>query len=168
MNQENCPCSSGKFYDECCGPFHLGHAKPQTAAQLMRARYTAYATANVDYLHNTAGPRVQKDFDPVNTKNWSQSAIWTGLEIIKETLGGPNDDTGVVEFTAHYTVKEKPFDHHEVANFAKINGAWHFMDGRIQGTDPIRREAPKVGRNDPCPCGSGKKFKKCCAGNNGE
>jgi preprotein translocase subunit SecA len=32
--------------------------------------------------------------------------------------------------------------------------------GRRQGT--IRREAPKVGRNDPCPCGSGKKYKKCC------
>ena len=28
--------------------------------------------------------------------------------------------------------------------------------------EPIRREEPKVGRNDPCPCGSGKKYKKCC------
>jgi uncharacterized protein len=28
--------------------------------------------------------------------------------------------------------------------------------------EPVRREAPKVGRNDPCPCGSGKKFKRCC------
>lgn len=27
---------------------------------------------------------------------------------------------------------------------------------------PLRREAPKVGRNDPCPCGSGRKFKQCC------
>lgn len=27
---------------------------------------------------------------------------------------------------------------------------------------PITRQAPKVGRNDPCPCGSQKKFKKCC------
>ncbi len=27
---------------------------------------------------------------------------------------------------------------------------------------PIRRDAPKIGRNDPCPCGSGKKYKKCC------
>jgi hypothetical protein len=26
----------------------------------------------------------------------------------------------------------------------------------------VRRESPKVGRNDPCPCGSGKKYKKCC------
>ncbi|GEK47354.1 preprotein translocase subunit SecA [Halomonas pacifica] len=31
------------------------------------------------------------------------------------------------------------------------------VDGR-----PVRREGPKVGRNDPCPCGSGKKFKQCC------
>jgi hypothetical protein len=31
-------------------------------------------------------------------------------------------------------------------------------------TAPIRRDGPKVGRNDPCPCGSGKKYKKCCGG----
>lgn len=31
--------------------------------------------------------------------------------------------------------------------------------------DPYVRSAPKTGRNDPCPCGSGKKFKKCCGGN---
>ena len=30
--------------------------------------------------------------------------------------------------------------------------------------EPVRHDAPKVGRNDPCPCGSGKKFKKCCGG----
>ena len=30
------------------------------------------------------------------------------------------------------------------------------------GTAPVNENQPKVGRNDPCPCGSGKKFKKCC------
>lgn len=35
----------------------------------------------------------------------------------------------------------------------------HFYSGSHQ---PIQRETPKVGRNDPCPCGSGKKYKKCC------
>ena len=43
-------------------------------------------------------------------------------------------------------------------------------EGRPQGeaapvVKPIVREAPKVGRNDPCPCGSGKKYKKCCGVN---
>ncbi|MFR3635689.1 MAG: SEC-C metal-binding domain-containing protein, partial [Sutterella sp.] len=27
---------------------------------------------------------------------------------------------------------------------------------------PVRNESPKIGRNDPCPCGSGKKYKQCC------
>ena len=31
--------------------------------------------------------------------------------------------------------------------------------------DPVKRDAPKVGRNDPCPCGSGKKYKHCCGRN---
>ena len=34
--------------------------------------------------------------------------------------------------------------------------------GQGAAVKPLRRKAPKVGRNDPCPCGSGKKYKKCC------
>ncbi|MFA5243649.1 MAG: UPF0149 family protein [Sulfuricella sp.] len=37
-----------------------------------------------------------------------------------------------------------------------------FWVARRSTPETIRREAPKVGRNDPCPCGSGKKFKQCC------
>ena len=41
------------------------------------------------------------------------------------------------------------------------------IDGRRPGErlGPVVREQPKVGRNEPCPCGSGKKFKKCCGRN---
>ena len=38
-------------------------------------------------------------------------------------------------------------------------------DGEETKQMPIRRDAPKIGRNDPCPCGSGKKYKKCCGRN---
>ncbi len=34
--------------------------------------------------------------------------------------------------------------------------------GENGGRSPVKRKAPKVGRNDPCPCGSGKKYKRCC------
>jgi preprotein translocase subunit SecA len=40
-----------------------------------------------------------------------------------------------------------------------------YTDGDDWGDESVqtvRRESPKVGRNDPCPCGSGKKYKKCC------
>ena len=47
--------------------------------------------------------------------------------------------------------------------FEKENGEWKFLDARGISVGTYRREEPKTGRNDPCPCGSGKKFKKCCA-----
>jgi SEC-C motif-containing protein len=51
-------------------------------------------------------------------------------------------------------------DHHERSEFKKRDGQWYFMDGKLV-QEPVRA-ADKVGRNDPCPCGSGKKYKKCC------
>ncbi|HHW13378.1 MAG TPA: hypothetical protein GXX28_00395, partial [Firmicutes bacterium] len=35
-------------------------------------------------------------------------------------------------------------------------------EGTVDGTRPVHKQ--KIGRNDPCPCGSGKKYKKCCLG----
>ena len=37
------------------------------------------------------------------------------------------------------------------------------LPAEYEVVDPIHRTEPKVGRNDPCPCGSGKKYKKCCS-----
>jgi uncharacterized protein len=46
---------------------------------------------------------------------------------------------------------------------AAIPHIWKFWQPlRKSAVSTVQREAPKVGRNDPCPCGSGKKFKKCC------
>ena len=129
----------------------------------MRSRYTAYTRADLDYLYNSSGPAVRKDFDMASTRKWAESATWHGLEIIATHEGGDNDSRGVVEFVAHYEVAENMCDHHEIAEFGRSEGVWRFLDGRVIGPEPLRREEPKVGRNDPCPCGSGKKHKKCCS-----
>lgn len=157
-----CPCGSGLSYSACCESFIIGKAKPQTAVALMRSRYCAYARGAVDYLYRTSGPKVQKEFDAESSRKWAESATWTGIEILNTNGGGEEDTVGSVEFIAHYTVNNTSFDHHELADFLKIDGEWRFIDGKIFGPDPIRREHPKIGRNDPCPCGSGKKYKKCC------
>lgn len=34
--------------------------------------------------------------------------------------------------------------------------------GEVQKIETVKRDGPKIGRNEPCPCGSGKKYKKCC------
>ena len=50
----------------------------------------------------------------------------------------------------------------EKAEFQRTNGAWIYTRALRQGPAPVRAAGPKVGRNDPCPCGSGKKHKHCC------
>ena len=162
MADDNCPCGSGLPFGECCEPILIGKTKAPTAAALMRARYAAYALADIDFLFNSSGPKVRREFDAAGSKKWAESADWTGMEILSTEGGGENDETGVVEFVAHYSVKDQVFDHHERSEFAKIKGEWRFIDGKIIGPQPIRREEPRIGRNDPCPCGSGLKYKKCC------
>lgn len=160
---EKCPCGSGAAFEKCCGPYLSGKKQAPTVEALMRSRYSAYACCNVDYLYNTSCDEVRKDFDAENTKRWAETSTWTGLEVVRVEEGTAKDLSGVVEFIAHYSVDESVFNHHEIASFVKgPEGNWVFADGKIIGPEPVRREAPRIGRNDPCPCGSGKKYKKCC------
>ncbi len=161
-NTEPCPCKSGKTFGECCGPLIAGTASAETAEALMRARYSSYVTGDVEFLKTSATEACQAEFDEDSSRAWSRAAEWHGLEIIKTEAGGAGDDSGVVEFRALYTANGEFCNHHEVAQFAREGGAWKFSDGELVGETPIVREQPKVGRNDLCPCGSGKKYKKCC------
>ena len=139
-----------------------GSAKAETAEALMRARYTSYVTGDIGFLKTSATKAVQDEFDEETSRAWSSASTWHGLEIIKTEGGGASDSEGVVEFRALYTANEEFCNHHEVAKFARENGEWKFIDGDLVGETPVVREEPKIGRNDPCPCGSGKKYKKCC------
>jgi len=163
MKREDlCPCKSGKTFGECCAPIIAGETKAQTAEQLMRARYTSYVTGDVKFLKTSAVKAVQEEFDEEASEAWSKAAEWHGLEIIRTEKGGPRNKEGIVEFRALYTANDEFCNHHEVSKFVKEKDGWKFADGEMLPEKPIVREEPKVGRNDPCPCGSGKKYKKCC------
>ena len=161
-NEELCPCKSGKTFGECCGPIIAGTAKAETAEELMRARYSSYVTGDIQFLKTSATKAVQEEFDESASKAWSASAKWHGLEVIKTEGGQKDDATGTVEFRALYSANNEFCNHHEVSSFVKEADGWKFADGEFVGEKPILREEPKIGRNDPCPCGSGKKYKKCC------
>ena len=161
-NEENCPCNSGKKFGECCGPIIAGSALAPTAEALMRARYTSYVTGDVMFLKTSAVKAIQAEFNEEESAAWSRAARWHGLEVIRVEKGGENDDTGVVEFRATYTANGEFCNHHEVSTFVREPDGWKFEDGTLVAEKPVVREEAKVGRNDPCPCGSGKKYKKCC------
>ena len=98
--------------------------------------------------------------DWAECEKWSKESEWMGLEIVNTDKGTETDDEGIVEFKATYREKGKTVVHHEKSYFVKKDGTWYY-----QKWLPLQRTIvndSKVGRNDPCPCGSGKKYKKCC------
>ncbi|WP_119678802.1 YchJ family protein [Indioceanicola profundi] len=156
---EKCPCGSGRAFADCCGPYLAGERPAPTAEALMRSRYSAFAVQNIDYLEETLLPETRDDFDRANVTEWAKSSEWTGLEVKSTEKGREGDEEGWVEFVAHFSIGGKPHLHHESSRFAHRDGRWWYVEG-IMGQRP--RTAAKVGRNDPCTCGSGKKYKKCC------
>jgi len=155
-----CPCGSGRPLALCCQPFISGTAKPPTAEALMRSRYTAYATQAVDYIVSTCIDNGKESVDIESTRKWSQESEWLGLKIIDTVKGGPLDSEGEVEFIASYSQDGHPENLRERSSFKKVNGYWKYDTGRII-TETVVRSTPKIGRNDPCSCGSGKKYKQC-------
>ena len=157
-----CPCGSNMSFDQCCGPIISGKQNPITAVSLMRARYSAFAMGEIEYLTETLHPDYRHDYDAAATRRWVQKSEWLGLEIVSCVAGCEQDEEGIVEFIATFKEKGIVRRHHERSSFSRINGRWYFVDGKMVAAKTQIRKSPKIGRNDPCPCGSGKKYKKCC------
>jgi SEC-C motif-containing protein len=119
----------------------------------MRSRYSAFAERDWDYLNRTQ--HAQDNGPPTPDMDW------LGLEIRATQAGGADDSEGTVEFVARYRHQGGEAALHEISRFQKVEGKWLYMDG----TFPRPYKKSKSGRNDPCPCGSGLKFKKCCGKN---
>lgn len=155
-----CPCGSKKTLATCCGPFINNTALPETPEELMRSRYTAYTLADIAYIKKTMVSPALDDFPAEEALKWAKRIDWVELEIIQSSIDG---NEGKVEFVAHYNDGNDHCHLHEVSLFRRENNKWYYVDGEEpQAAVPYHKEI-HIGRNDPCKCGSGKKYKKCCA-----
>lgn len=157
-----CPCGSGKEFSACCEPYVKGIEAAPTAEALMRSRYSAYVKEEIQYLKDTLTKAQQSDFSNEDTRKWAKESKWLGLEIQKTEEGGPDDSRGLVEFEAHFETNGEKQTHHETAVFEKEGKNWLYSGTIAPQGETVRRTEPKIGRNEPCPCGSGKKYKRCC------
>lgn len=142
-----CPCGSMKPYAECCQPLHQGKAAPSPEA-LMRSRYAAFVLTLPDYLlatwHSSTRPP---------SLNLDGSPDWASLSILDSEQTGTD---GRVHFRAVYKAGKGWGYLEEASRFVQEEGRWYYLSGNTS-------EGPfKPGRNDPCPCGSGRKYKACC------
>jgi len=153
-----CPCGTGKTFGQCCEPLHQGERRTETAEELMRSRYSAHVARNWEYLHRTFAETAREPFVP---EPGDHGRDWTRL-VIHAHEAGLKPDTAYVDFTAYYKEGEHEHALHEKAEFRKTDGAWLYTRAVREGPAPVKSASPKVGRNDPCGCGSGKKYKQCC------
>jgi len=170
----SCSCGSELNYADCCEPIIDGRKEALTAESLMRARYSGHVKSAFSFLERTLAAEKRKDYDEASAKEWASKSEWLGLQILSTKKGMEADKSGIVEFIAKYKSEGKIYEHHETSEFRRgsRDGKWYFYDGESHtheegkghhhSTAPKTRETPKIGRNDPCSCGSGKKFKKCC------
>nr|WP_315277035.1 YchJ family protein [uncultured Acinetobacter sp.] len=152
MNHLACPCGQGN-YQHCCQPLHVGQAHAESASQLMRSRYSAFALQQIDYIVQTTALGQQASLDVGAIADWNNSNQWLKLEVLNsnEKL---DKNHAQVEFKAHYHDGKQTQIHHEISHFVQHQARWYFLD-------PTTGQQPTM--KQPCICGSGKKFKQCCA-----
>lgn len=124
----------------------------------MRSRYTAFVVKNITYLLKSWHPSTRPD-----TIDSGAIPEWYDLHIIRTEKGEEDDLEGVVEFQASAFIQKKTWRLHETSRFVKEDGQWLYVDGDVKkDATGDEEKVSKTGRNAPCPCGSGKKFKRCC------
>lgn len=155
--KDDCPCGSGLSFEACCGPVISG-APAATAEALMRSRYSAYVVGELNHVADTHAPEVRDDFNRPEAERLARHCIFEGIEIRKATETG---ERAQIDFVLRFTRDGKDMIQVELADFRKVDGRWLYAGGKLS-PQVTQRNVVRIGRNDPCPCGSGKKAKKCC------
>ncbi len=156
-----CFCGSSMPYQQCCQPIHHNHAMAEKPEQLMRARYSAHHLKLIDFIIHTYHPDCNAEQQREEIIS-SAELNWQKLTVISAPQ--PEANEGFVEFKASFLHQGTEQIMHERSRFLRQDGLWYYVDGQFpekRGKNPGKK-VKKTGRNDPCHCGSGKKFKKCC------
>lgn len=147
-----CYCCSGKSFSECCGPYLSLKQIASSCEALMRSRYSAYCLADTTYLVTTLHASEHTPDTAAEITAFANSVHFCRLNVKSVSQTAKH---GQVSFAAYFLHEQKLDVIEEVSDFI-YEGRWYYKHGQLKKTDPI-----KIGRNDLCPCGSGKKFKQC-------
>jgi len=161
----HCPCGTARPYEMCCAMYHNNPGTAPTAETLMRSRYSAFTLNKFDYIQDTQKLDSGQEQSAGDIADSNDHTQWIKLDVIETQEGGEKDQTGMVSFCAHFKEGKHIGRLSERSLFKRIDGTWYYTSGEheVQGNTPLIKTADmNIGRNDPCHCGSTKKFKKCC------
>ncbi|MCT1430888.1 YchJ family metal-binding protein [Brachybacterium muris] len=131
-DDERCPCGSADTFGSCCGPILRGQRRAATAEALMRSRYTAFSTRDLEHALASWHP----DSRPQRRDLAASLAEtrWLRLDVRETTGGGPFDDEGTVEFVAIARTDQGRRELHELSHFSRVDGTWVYVRGEIAAT----------------------------------
>lgn len=131
---DSCPCGSTKKYKKCCKIFHDKISFPKTALELMKSRYSAYATSNAKYIIETTH-KDNPDFTD-NIKEWENDILifcnntkFIGLEIL-EFIDDKNES--FVKFKANMIQQGNDVSFVEKSRFLRVDEKWFYVDGKFE------------------------------------
>jgi SEC-C motif-containing protein len=149
---------SGHAYAACCGPVHADIRAADTPEQVVRARFSAQVLGDMDFFRQSITrkhrnlPHVDAFAETIGRRRYERIAI--------------TDATRLGWFNRKATVVCRIYDagrrhvsvHTERIHLKREDRAW-----RVVAIDLVTAQSsPGTARNAPCPCGSGKKYKRCC------
>ena len=158
-----CPCTSQSPFSSCCEPLLSGASQAKTPEALMRSRYSAHVQRNTRYLVESTLPEQRDELGLDELQAWVQGTRWKALRILSSLTSVTTANEGWVEFQALYEVEGKHYLHHEHSHFELRSGRWYFDLHPEPVSGQSENDSRVLERNDACPCGSGRKLKKCCA-----
>lgn len=124
----NCPCGSEQKFSQCCEPVHKDFSLAKTPEQLMRARYSAFATKNLAFIAETLDPQTRDSFNQEENAQWALNCEFTGLQILNTAVNG---NKGTVEFQATFKDDKQETIYHEMSQFRRQQGCWYFRKGLV-------------------------------------
>jgi len=151
MNK-TCYCGADNAFSDCCEPIILQQQLAASAEQLMRSRFSAFYTKNEAWLKLSWDESTRP-----SSIQFEDDLKWLDLTIIN--TDDLDEAHSSVEFEARYFKAGKVNAIHENSHFIKQGLKWLYSDGDYLKTT---FKAFKIGRNDHCPCHSGRKYKSCC------
>jgi SEC-C motif-containing protein len=146
-----CPCTSGKTYGSCCHPFHKGEADPQDGPTLVRARYSAFALGEIDFLWKTLHPHHPdrekgKDAVLAALRVASGAFRYMGLTMLDARSMPAGDPNGVALalYVARIFQKGRDVSFVELAQFAFDEGGIRYLAGRSLDVKEIAGDVAKL------------------------
>ena len=153
-----CPCTSGHPYAQCCRPIHADICVASEPEQVVRARFAAQVLGDVGFFRQSIvrqhrhSPAVDEFAAMIGQQRYK------AITITSSTKTGWLKRRATVVCRIYQRSGKRLATHAERIHLAREAHAWRVVDIDLITAEP----KPRLGRNAPCPCGSGKKYKRCC------